>query len=211
MLANRKEAGEKLAHLLASYRDQRPLVLAIPRGAVEMASIIAEKLYGDLDLILVHKLGHPMNPEFAIGAVDEDGRVYLDDSLSLDQIPIKYLESERLRQWQNLANRRQYYTPHHKALSIKNRVVILVDDGIATGWTLKAAIQSIDDKKPAKIIVAVGVASPEGQQEIAELVDEVVSLLTPTNFQAVGLWYNDFTQVSDEDIIKILRNNTNKT
>jgi len=205
MLQNREEAGIKLAQELIIYQNQNPLVLAIPRGAVSMAHIIAQRLKGDLDVVLVHKLGHPLNKEFAIGAVDEDGRIYLDDDIELDQIPVKYLESERISQLEKLKQRRKLYTPIHKAINPKNRIVIIVDDGIATGWTLKAAIQAIKDRKPAKIIVAVGVASPRVIQEIKNLADEVVCLLTPTNFMAVGQFYHDFSQVSDDDVINLLR------
>jgi len=204
MLQNREEAAHSLAQKLLSYRGKNPLILAIPRGAVGMGRIIADALDGDLDVVLVRKIGHPINSEFAIGAVDEDGQVYMDEEAPLDQIPIKYLESERQTQWHKLIERRKYYTPVHKSLSPKQRIVILIDDGIATGWTLKAAIQATKERKPQKIIVAVGVASPQAIKEIENMVDEVICLLTPHDFYAVGQFYHDFLEASDEEVIKLL-------
>ena len=99
----------------------------------------------------MHKIGHPLNSEFAIGAVDEDGRVYMDEEARLDEIPIKYLESERQTQWKKLKERRKYYTPVHKSLSLKGRIVIIIDDGIATGWTLKAGILAIKEENRKKL------------------------------------------------------------
>ena len=204
MLQNREEAAHSLAKKLASFRGKNPLILAVPRGAVGMGRIVADMLSGDLDVILVHKIGHPVNAEFAIGAVDEDGQVYMDEEARLDQIPIKYLESERQLQWKKLKERRAYYTPVHKSLNPKGRIVIIIDDGIATGWTLKAGIQAIKERKPQRIIVAVGVASPQAIKEIENMVDEVVCLITPHDFYAVGQFYQDFAQVSDQEVIKLL-------
>lgn len=204
MLRDREEAAHSLAKKLKCYRDQQPLVLAIPRGSVGIGRIIADELNADFDVVLVHKIGHPQNPEFAIGAVDEDGQVYMEDDARLDEIPIRYLEAERQVQWKKLKERRKYYTPIHKSLSPKKRVVIIVDDGIATGWTLKAAILAIKERKPEKIIVAIGVASRQGIKEIESMVDEVVCLLTPDDFCAISEFYEDFAQVSDEEVMRLL-------
>ena len=204
MLRDREEAAHCLAKKLERFRDQNILVLAIPRGAVGMARVIADELKADLDVVLVRKIGHPQNPEFAIGAVDEDGQVYMEEDARLDEIPIRYLESERQVQWKKLKERRKYYTPVHKSLCPKGRVVIIVDDGIATGWTLKAAILAIKERKPEKIIVAVGVASSQGIKEIESMVDEVVCLITPENFYAVGQFYQHFAQVSDDEVVALL-------
>lgn len=204
MFKNREEAAELLAQKLLAYKGKRPLVLAIPRGAVGMARLIADTLGGDLDVVLVHKLGHPLNPEFAIGAVDEDGQVFIDEHTALQEIPFKYLENERQIQVQTLRARRERYTPIREPIDPQGRIVIIVDDGIATGWTIKAAIQTLKDKKTKKIIVAIGVGSPTAVDEIKGLADEVVCVLTPTAFQAVGQFYREFPQVSDEDVVKIL-------
>ena len=204
MLQNREEASHFLAQKLSDYCYMHALVLAIPRGAVGMGRIIADELKGDSDVILVHKIPHPKKPEFAIGAVDEHGQVYMEKNAPLDEIPIRYLESERQKQWKKLKERRKYYTSMHKSLSPKGRIVIIVDDGVATGWTLKAAILAVKEKKPKKIIVAVGVASTQRIKEMEALVDEFVCLRTPQTFRAVGQLYEDFAQISEDEAVRLL-------
>lgn len=206
MLKNREEAAEALVNKLLEYKDKHALVLALPRGAVGMGRILAMSLNAELDVVLVHKLGHPLNAEFAIGAVDEDGQVFLDEKTALEDISFKYLESERQAQVQKLRERRKLYTPVREPIDPTGRIVILCDDGLATGWTMKAAIQTLRDKKAKKIIVAVGVASPQGAEEIKYLADEFVCLLIPKKFYALAQFYKNFPQVSDEEVIKILAN-----
>jgi predicted phosphoribosyltransferase len=203
-LKNREEAAFELAKRLKDYQDKNLLVVAIPRGAVGMARIIADQLGADLDVVLVHKLTHSLNAEFAIGAVDEEGQVYLDDEAQLEIIPIRYLEEERVRQWENLQRRRKLYTPVRESIDPKGRIVVIVDDGIATGWTVKAALIALKERKPQKLIVAAGVCCATALKEIKLYADEVICLETPDNFQAVSQFYQDFAQVTDEEVIKLL-------
>lgn len=204
MLKNREQAAQILAKKLHAHIKSRPLVLAIPRGAVGMGAIIADALQGELDVILVHKLSHPTNSEFAIGAVDEDGQVYMDKKARFDEIPIRYLETERQKQLEVLKKRRQRYTPIRASLDPKNKVVIIIDDGAATGWTIKAALLAIRERKPKKIIVALGVSSPKAIKELKLLANEVICLEIPENFLAVSQFYEEFPQVSDEEVEALL-------
>lgn len=202
---NRQQAAGLLAEKLARYKGQKPLVLGIPRGAVPMAKIISDALDGEIDVVLVHKLGAPGNPEFAIGSVDESGHVYLREhahTLGLSGVEI---ETEKERQVKTLGERRARYTPVHPPIDPAGRIVIVVDDGIATGASMIAALRSIRAKRPKKLIAAVGVAPYESLQEIRALADEVVCLDVPPDFYAVGQFFEEFTQVSDEEVIALLQ------
>lgn len=202
---NRRHAAALLAEKLARYKGQRPLVLAIPRGAVPMAKIIAEQLEGEMDVVLVHKLGMPGNPELAIGSVDESGHVYLLEYAHTIGFPDRYLAAERERQVKTLRERRARYTPVHPPIDPAGRIVIVVDDGIATGASMMAALLSIRTKRPKKIIVATAVAPYDSLQKIQELTDEVICLDVPRNFYAVGDFFQEFSQVTDEEVIDLLR------
>ena len=198
---NRDEAARLLADRLQAYQGRSPLVLAIPRGAVPMARIIAERLNGDMDVVLVHKLGAPGNPEFAVGSVDERGHVYLSDYANMEGPNGEYLEQEKRAQLQTLAARRKRYTPVRPPLDPAGRVVIVVDDGIATGATMIAALRAVRDSHPARLIAAAAVAPPETIKLIRNEADEVVCLETPEFFYAVGEFFREFDQVSDEQVI----------
>lgn len=202
---DRKEAAQLLVKKLEHYRGQNPLVLAIPRGAVGMGEILTNALKGQLDVVLVHKLGAPDNPEFAIGSIDEKGEVYLTEYGEALRGIKDYLEQEKTKQLETLQARRQVYTSIHPPINPKGRLVIIVDDGVATGSTLIAAIQSIRQKEPAKIIAAMGVAPPDTVKKIKKMADEVVCLHTPVEFWAVGQFFRDFSQVSDEEVADILK------
>lgn len=202
---DRRHAAVLLAEKLARYKGQRPLVLAIPRGAVPMAKIIAEQLEGEMDVVLVHKLGMPGNPELAIGSVDESGHVYLLEYAHTIGFPDRYLAAERERQVKTLRERRARYTPVHPPIDPAGRIVIVVDDGIATGASMMAALLSIRTKRPKKIIVATAVAPYDSLQKIQGLTDEVVCLDVPRNFNAVGDFFQEFSQVTDEEVIDLLR------
>lgn len=198
------DAARQLAEKLAPYSKEKPLVLAIPRGAVPMAYFIAHSLKGELDVVLVRKLGAPNQPELAVGAVDESGEVYLHPYAEQLHLSQNYLEGEKEDQIETLRERRASYTPHRPPIPPEGRVVIIVDDGIATGSTMSAAIHAIRAKKPKKIIVAVGVAPPDTIRRLKGEADEVVCLATPDPFYAVGQFFQDFSQVSDSEVIKLL-------
>jgi putative phosphoribosyl transferase len=200
---NREEAALLLARRLSRYKNQSPLILAIPRGAIHMAEIIADILGGELDVVLVHKLGAPGQPELAIGAVDEAGNL----SLSVYGLDIDdaYLEAEKQAQLEVLRKRRARYTPSRGAIDPRDRIVIVVDDGIATGSTMTAALRAIRRGKPKKLVAAVAVASPSAAQAMAREADATVCLSVPADFYAVGQFFKDFSQVSDEEVIAILQ------
>jgi predicted phosphoribosyltransferase len=204
MFRDREEAARLLAAKLAKYRGSRPLVLGIPRGAVVMAAIIADRLGGDLDVALVRKLGAPGQPELAVGAVDETGRVTLDgtpDELGLDAA---YLVGERERQAAVLRSRRARYTPARAPVDPSGRTVIVVDDGIATGATLAAALRLVRSRGPARLVAAAAVAPPPAAARLLREADEVVVLATPELFVAVGAFFDDFRQVSDDQVVELL-------
>jgi putative phosphoribosyl transferase len=200
---NRAEAGRMLARCLEKFRDQHPLVLAIPRGAVPMGKVVADALNGELDVVLVRKLRAPQNPELAIGSVDETGTVYLDPEMR-DLWDEWYLEEEKKVQLETLARRRRMYQPVGSPIDAAGRVVIVVDDGIATGSTMIAALRALRARHPAKLIAATGVASPDALRLIRLEADEVVCLETPAVLYAIGYHFRDFSQVSDEDVVATL-------
>jgi len=202
---SREQAAQLLAEQLTVYRRQHPLVLGIPRGAVPMAKIIAEALSGDLDVVLVHKLGAPGNPEFAIGSVDESGQVYLSDDVRELKISDAYIEKEKQAQLKTLHERRAQYTPVRSPFDPTGRIVIVVDNGIATGASMIAALRAVRAKQPAKLIAAVAVAPPETIARMQAEADEVVCVYAPEHFYAVGQFFEDFSQVTDEQAIAMLR------
>ena len=201
---NRAEAGRMLASRLDAYRGQRPLVLAIPRGAVPMGKIVADALDGELDVVLVRKLRAPDNPELAIGSIDETGAVYLDPE-ARDLWSDPYLNTEKKTQMETLQRRRRMYEPAASPIDAAGRVVIVLDDGIATGSTMIAALRAVRARHPAKLIAATGVASAEALRLIRREADEVVCLETPEILYAIGSHFRDFTQVADEDVVSTLR------
>ncbi len=204
---NRQEAAKFLCPKLYAYKGKNPLVLAIPRGAVPMGKIIAAELGGELDVVLVHKLGAPGNPEYAMGAVSERGALTTAVYAQHLAVTPGYLQEEIRHQAWLLEHRRKLYTPHREPHSASNRLVILVDDGIATGSTMQAAIREVEAQRPAKIIVAAAVAPPEAVDILKEEADEMVVLAVRPDFKAIGDFFQDFTQVTDDEVARILKQN----
>lgn len=202
---DRIDAARRLARALASFAPQRPVVLAVPRGAVPMGEAIAHELGGELDVVLVRKLRAPFNPEFAVGAIDEQGWCYIADHAGSAGADPQYLEREKREQLEILQRRRASYTPGRKPIALGGRVAIVVDDGLATGATMIAALHSVAARKPAKLVCAVPVASPEALEAVQPYADEVVCLEAPADFHAVGQFYEDFPQVGDAEVASILR------
>ena len=205
MFADRHEAAIRLAAELDKYRDLNALVLGIPRGAVPMARVIAGKLAGELDVALVRKLGAPGNPEFAIGAVDATGWSHVAAHACGAGADAAYLEQERRAQVEALKARRATYDAIRPAADAQGRIVIVVDDGLATGATMIAALHALRRHNPAKLTCAVPVAPPETIEEVSRYCDDMVCLEAPDNFQSVGQFYRRFEQVSDAEVVAALK------
>ena len=205
MFNDRQEAALHLAKRLQSYQGKNPLVLAIPRGAVPMGKIIAQQLDGDFDVVLVRKLRAPHQPELAVGAVNEDGETYLAEDAELYGASAEHLKTEIQVQLATIRKRRVQYANIKPSVDPAGRIVIVVDDGLATGATMISALQSLRLRKPAKLICAVPVAPPDTLLKIKSFADEVVCLEVPHFFQAVGQFYRHFPQVEDAEVLRLLQ------
>lgn len=204
IFADRLDAAERLAKALQAYRGRHPLILAIPRGAVPMGDRLAQRLDGDLDVVLVRKLRAPGSPEFAVGSVDESGWAYLAPHAHAAGADKAYIEEEKRHQLDVLGERRRRYTPGRPPIDPAGRVAIVVDDGLATGATMIAALHAVRARKPATLVCAVPVASRDSLALVRPLADEVVCLGAPEDFYAVGQFYRSFDQVEDEEAIRLL-------
>ncbi len=206
MFIDRHDAGKKLASRLESYRAKAAVVLALPRGGVVTGYEIASALKLPLDMIAIRKIGHPDSPEFAIGAVDDEGTSIVDESGTAAVDPL-WLRTETARQRKEAQRRNTLYREGRAPLDIEGKIVLIVDDGIATGLTMRLAVRVVKKQKPRKIIVAVPVAPPESLEMLrAEGADEVIVLEPPEEFLgAVGAHYVHFDQVEDEEVIRLLK------
>lgn len=205
MFRDRNEAASRLAERLKKYQNKNPLILAIPRGAVPMAKLIADKLGGEFDVVLVRKLRAPHQPELAVGSIDESGWTYVADFAASAGATRDYLESEKRAQMETIRKRRAQYTPIRAPIDPAGRIVIVIDDGLATGATMISALHGLRASKPARLICAVPVSPPDTLAKVADMADEVVCLEAPEFFQAVGQFYRHFPQIEDEEVIEILK------
>lgn len=205
LFADRADAARQLARQLAACRGRQPLVLAIPRGALPMGAVLARQLHGELDVVLVRKLRAPGNPEFAVGAIAESGWHHVEDYAASTGADAEYLLRETETQFAVLRERRQMLQTVAPPLTPSGRLCIVVDDGMATGATMVAALQSVRACQPARLICAVPVASAEALARVAPLADEVVCLHRPAVLYAVGQFYRDFPQVDDSEVLEWLR------
>ncbi|MEN9618073.1 MAG: hypothetical protein RL406_310 [Pseudomonadota bacterium] len=204
MFLNRMDAAQQLADRLVGCKDKHPLVLAIPRGAVPMGKLIAERLHGDLDVVLVRKLRAPYCEEVAIGAIDERGWTYVSPHAARLGADQDYIAAEKHAQMAVISERRHRYTPLGKSIDPTDRWVIVVDDGLATGATMIAALHSLRRAEPRKLICAVPVASAEALSRVRPLADEVVCLHVPIDLHSIGQHYQEFNEVSDADVMALL-------
>ncbi len=210
LFRDRREAGRLLAAKLTAYAN-RPdvIVLALPRGGVPVAYEVARALGAPLDVFVVRKLGVPGSEELAMGAVATGGvRVLNDQLVNRLGIPDHLIDAVAVREGQELARRERLYRGGRPLLDVRDRTVILVDDGLATGATMHAAIAVLRQLHPARIVVAVPTASPETCEEMRAEVDDVICAITPEPFQAVGRWYQDFAQTTDEEVQDLLTRRT---
>jgi predicted phosphoribosyltransferase len=206
MFRDRQDAAEQLAGKLRSRLLHDPLVLAIPRGGAIVGAVLARCLRADLDVILARKLRAPKHPGLAIGALSEDGTVYLDSKLRNWPEGVKnYLEVEKRFQASEIERRKAMFRSVRPAAPIGHRSVIVTDDGIATGATMLVTLQLLRDRHPRDLIVAVPVCAPDSIEEIREHCDGLVCLSSPEEFFAVGQFYRDFRQVTDDEVRELLR------
>ncbi len=204
---NRSEAGKELAKKLTEYQgDKHTVVVGLPRGGVVVVAAVASELNLPLDIVVARKIGAPGNSELAIGAITEEGIGFLDQVfINAYEVPLSFLEAQEEKEQKEALRRLALYRGDRPALNLTNKTVILVDDGIATGFTMRAAIASIKSKKTKKIVMAVPVGSSETFETLEEEVDEVVVVEIPKFFHAVGEFYEDFSQVTDEEVIALLQ------
>jgi len=201
---DRADAARHLSQRLMRYRGDSPLVLGIPRGGVPMARIVADALGAEMDVVLVRKLGAPGNAEFAIGAIEESGWWFVSPDAQKAGADDAYLARERGRQLEVIAARRALYTRERPRLDPSGRTVIVVDDGLATGATMLAALHAVRRQGAARVVCAVPVAPPDTLSEVSRHADEVVCLEAPAAFRSVGQFYRRFDQVEDEEVVRAL-------
>jgi len=204
LFEDRADAARELAAALAAYRGKNPLVLAIPRGAVTMGRILADELGGELDVVLVRKLRAPLSPELAVGAIEESGWAHGADHAASAGADEAHLRAEKETQLEALRARRKMYTPERAPVDPAGRTVIVVDDGLATGETMIAALHAVRSKEPSRLVCAVPVAAADSLSRVAPYADEVVCLHAPADFQSVGQFYVSFSQVEDEQVVALL-------
>ena len=198
---DRYDAAMKLIPLLEKYKNERGVVLAVPRGGVPLGYYIAKYFNFPLELMLTKKIGHPLSEEYAIGAVSLSGEIFE----QRPDVSDEYIQNEIVRIRKSLKERYKKFMGDRQPVDIKNKIVLVVDDGIATGNTIIAAIKMIRNQNPKKIVVAVPVSPPETARKIKSQVDDFICLYTPSKFGGVGQFYDDFSEVGDEEVIRLLK------
>lgn len=202
---DREDAGRRLAERLTWYRDESPIILALPRGGVPVGYEIARALHAPLDIFIARKLGAPGRPEFGIGAVAQGGvRVLNERAVQALGISEEYIERATQRETKEIERRLRLLRGDRPEPEIRGRTAILVDDGLATGVTARAAIEALRRRSPRSLVLAVPVCAPQTVEALRQEVDELICLKCPSDFMAVGLWYRDFDQVEDEEVIALL-------
>jgi predicted phosphoribosyltransferase len=210
--ADRPDAGRRLAKRLEPLTGEAPVVVALPRGGVPVGREVAAALGAPLEVLVVRKLGAPHNPEYGIGAIAEGGtRVIDSEAIAVLGVDERVVDSIVEREAAELCRRIAAYRGDRPPLSLRGRTAIVVDDGVATGVTVTAALRAVRSQKPRRTILAVPVCAPESALRLGEEADEVVCLRTPALLYGVGQWYRDFSQVSDEEVVVALRNSPRKT
>lgn len=207
---NRQEAGQQLAEKLTKYAKDKPIVVALPRGGVVLGYEVAKKLKAPLDILVARKIGAPLHPEFGIGAIAPNGIFILNTDL-IKSFGITESELKKVikTQTKEMTRRVELYRQDLPLIDLKNRTVIVIDDGLATGVTTQAAILSIKQMSPKKIILAVPISPPDTANKFRKKVDEFLCLLEPAGFYAVGAYYEDFEQVTDDEVISLIRKSKN--
>src|SRR5712692_10273493 len=208
MFANRRSAGRQLGERLQHLRPEKPVVLALPRGGVPVGFEIAERLEAPLDVALVRKIGVPWQPELALGAVGDgaEPQVIINEALAADlAIDESYIAGETARQLKEIERRRRIYLGDRPPVSLTGRTVIIVDDGIATGSTVRAALCAVRKAGAGKIVLAVPVAPEDTIERLRAEVDEIVCVFSPSPFIAVGAHYDEFPQLTDADVVALLK------
>ena len=198
---NRYDAAMQLAEKLEKYKDEKGVVLAVPRGGVPIGYYIAKHLHFDLDLLMSKKLGHPYNEEFAIGAVGLEDEI-IEETQGISP---EYIDEEVANIHNQLKERYKKFMGNKQPIDINGKIVIVVDDGVATGRTILATLEMLRRKNPRKLVVAVPVSSQEAAERIRRVVDEFICLHTPYPFYGVGRFYKDFSQTTDEEVIALLQ------
>ena len=207
---DRSEAGRLLGERVTYLKSEQPIVLALPRGGVPVAFEVAQALHGPLDVLLVRKLGVPFHPELAFGAIGEDDTQVLNTEL-VQRLGISRegIAAVARRERAELLRRVALYRGNRAPLELVGRTVVIVDDGLATGATARVAVEVARARGAKRIIIAVPVSPPEAAAELGRLADEAISLQLPTQFQAVGEWYEDFNQTTDDEVTSLLRKSSN--
>jgi predicted phosphoribosyltransferase len=202
---DRREAGQKLAQALAGYRGREGIVYPLPRGGVTLGVEIARALAMPIDLVIPRKIGHPYNPEYAICAVTEDGAPVCNER-EVSQVDPRWFHKRIEEERREARRRRELYLAGRRPLPAAGKIAIVVDDGIATGLTMRAALQDVRSRQPARLIVAIPVAPKDTAERLAREVDEVVALdVSEFYLGAVGAYYDDFPQLTDDEVILLLR------